>query len=193
MFAATKGINTHKGAIFSMGILCASLGRLPREQWTHPDMVLKECSAMTEGLVESDFSGLTKENAVTMGQKLYLNHGITGIRGQMEAGLPAVKDVGLPALKKGLSMGLDINRAGCGALLALITAATDTNLIARGGLATWQETVSQVRGILAENPYPDLETLRQLDMEFVRKNLSPGGSADLLAVCYLLYFLETEV
>lgn len=193
MFAATKGINTHKGAIFSMGILCASMGRLPREQWKHPDMVLKECSAMTEGLVESDFSWLTKENAVTMGQKLYLNHGITGIRGQMEAGLPVVKDVGLPALKKGLSMGLDINRAGCGALLALITAATDTNLIARGGLATWQETVSQVRGILAENPYPDLETLRQLDMEFIRKNLSPGGSADLLAVCYLLYFLETEV
>ena len=193
MFAATKGINTHKGAIFSMGILCASLGRLPREQWKHPDMVLKECSAMTEGLVESDFSGLTKENAVTMGQKLYLNHGITGIRGQMEAGLPAVKDVGLPALKKGLSMGLDINRSGCGALLALITAATDTNLIARGGLSTWQETVSQVRGILAENPYPVLETLRQLDMEFIRNNLSPGGSADLLAVCYLLYFLETEV
>lgn len=193
MFSATKGINTHKGAIFSIGILCAALGRLPREQWGHPDIVLKECSAMTEGLVESDFSGLTKENAVTMGQKLYLNHGITGIRGQMEAGLPAVKDVGLPALKKGLSQGLDINRAGCGALLALITAAADTNMIARTSLAIWQETVSQVRDILAENPYPGTEILHQLDLEFIEKNLSPGGSADLLAVCYLLYFLETEV
>lgn len=193
MFSATKGVNTHKGAIFSMGILCAALGRLPRDQWKCPDTVLKECSAMTEGLVESDFRGLTKENAVTMGQKLYLNHGITGIRGQMEAGLPAVKDVGLPALKQGLSRGLDINRAGCGTLLALIAASADTNLIARSSLSTWQETVSQVRDILDENPYPELEVLRQLDREFVQKNLSPGGSVDLLAVCYLFYFLETEI
>ena len=111
----------------------------------------------------------------------------------MEAGLPAVKDVGLPALKKGLYQGLDINRAGCGALLALITAAADTNMIARTSLAIWQETVSQVRDILAENPYPGTEILHQLDLEFIEKNLSPGGSADLLAVCYLLYFLETEV
>lgn len=193
MFSATKGINTHKGAVFSMGVLCASLGRLPREQWKRPDVVLKECSAMTKGLVESDFYGLTKETAVTIGQKLYLDHGITGIRGQMEAGLPAVKDVGLPALKKGLLKGFGLNRAGCGALLALITAATDTNLIARSSLSAWQETVSQVKGLLTENPYPDPESLRQLDLEFIQKNLSPGGSADLLAVCYLLYFLETEV
>lgn len=193
MFSATKGVNTHKGAIFSIGILCAALGRLAREQWKHPDTVLKECSAMAEGLVESDFRGLTEDNAVTMGQKLYLNHGITGIRGQMEAGLPAVKDVGLPALKQGLSRGLGLNQAGCGALLALTTAAADTNLIARSSLAAWQETVSQVKAILAENPYPDPETLRRLDSEFIQKNLSPGGSADLLAICYLLYFLETEV
>lgn len=191
MFSATRGVNTHKGAIFSMGILCAALGRLPREQWKHPDIVLGECSAMTAGLVEADFRGLTRENSATMGQKLYLEHGITGIRGQMEAGLPAVRDVGLPALKRGLSLGLDLNRAGCGALLALITAAADTNLIARSSLAVWQETVLQVKALLATDPYPAPETLRQLDGEFIEKNLSPGGSADLLAVCYLLYFLET--
>ncbi len=193
MLAATKGVNTHKGAIFSLGILCAALGRLPNEQWKQPDAILKECAAMTAGLVNEDFAGLTRENAVTTGQKLYLEHQITGVRGQMEAGLPAVRDVGLPVLKKGFAQGLSPDRAGCGALLALITAAVDTNLIARSDLATQQETVLQLKELLMHNPYPDLPTLRQLDSKFMEKNLSPGGSADLLAVCYLLYFLENEV
>ena len=193
MFSATKGINTHKGAIFSMGILCAALGRLAREQWKQPESILKECSSMTKGLVSADFAGLTEQNAVTIGQKLYLNHQITGVRGQMEAGLPAVKEVGLPVLKEGLARGLDMNSAGCAALLALITAATDTNLIARSSLAAQQEIVSQLKKLLEKNPYPNPEILRQLDSEFIEKNLSPGGSADLLAVCYFLYFLENEV
>lgn len=193
MFSATKGVNTHKGAIFSMGILCAALGRLPREHWRQSDIVLRECAAMTAGLVAADFAGLTRENAVTIGQKLYLEYQITGVRGQMEAGLPAVKDIGLPTLKRGLAQGLDINRAGCGTLLALITAATDTNLIARSSLSVWQETVSRLKQLLKDNPYPDPDTLHGLDREFIEKNLSPGGSADLLAVCYLLYFLENEV
>ena len=192
MFSATKGINTHKGAIFSMGILCAALGRLPRRQWKCPDIVLKECGSIAKGLVAHDFAGLTEENAVTMGQRLYLYHQITGIRGQMEAGLPAVKDVGLPALKEGIAHGLSVNDAGCRALLALITAADDTNLIARSSLKTHREIVRQVKDLLERHPYPDRQTLNQLDLEFVEKNLSPGGSADLLAVCYLLYFLENE-
>lgn len=193
MFSATGGVNTHKGAVFSMGILCGALGRLPREQWKHTDTVLDACAAMTRGLVAADFAGLTEENAVTAGQKLYLHHGIAGVRGQMEEGLPAVRDAGLPALKGGIARGLDLNDAGCGALLALMAAAVDTNLIARSSLAVQQETSAGIRELLERDPYPDREVLRRLDREFVEKNLSPGGSADLLAVCYLLYFLENEV
>lgn len=193
MFSATKGVNTHKGAIFSVGILCAALGRLSREQWNFPDVILDECAAMTKGLVDADFAGLTAENARTVGQKLYLNYQITGVRGQMEAGLPAVRKAGLPALKEGLARNLSLNDAGCAALLTLMTAATDTNLIARSDLATQQKTVEQLKELLAKTPYPDRETLEQLDQDFMEKNLSPGGSADLLAICYFLYFLENEV
>lgn len=192
MFSATKGINTHKGAIFSMGILCGALGRLSREEWTCSEKVLKECAAMTKGLIAFDFAGLSEENAVTVGQKLYLRHHITGVRGQMEDGLPAVRDAGLPALKEGIARGLSVNDAGCGALLALMTAAVDTNLIARGSLSVWKNTVEEIKEVLSGHPYPDRQTLCRLDRQFTEKNLSPGGSADLLAVCYLLYFLEIE-
>lgn len=190
MFSATKGINTHKGAIFTIGILCAALGRLSRQQWTDSDAVLKECAAMTKGLTASDFAGLTEKTAVTAGQKLYLQYKITGIRGQMEEGLPAVREVGLPHLKAGLKKGLTINDAGCGALLALMAAATDTNIIARSSLSTQQEIAVRLKELLNENPFPDSQFLCRLNKEFKEKNISPGGSADLLAVCYLLYFLE---
>ncbi|MDO5416801.1 MAG: triphosphoribosyl-dephospho-CoA synthase CitG [Lachnospiraceae bacterium] len=193
MLAATNGVNTHKGAIFSMGILCAALGRVPRVQWNHSDVLLEECAAMTSGLVQADFDGLTEENARTTGQKLYLHHQITGIRGQMERGMPAVRFAGFPTLKRCLAHGLSLNDAGCIALLNIMSSSTDTNLIARSSLTVQQETVSQIRTLLADNPYPDMQTIQKIDQEFMKMNLSPGGSADLLAICYLLYFLENEV
>ena len=172
-----------------MGIVCEAIGRLmndPRDT----SAVLSECASMTQGLIASDFAGLTPDRAVTVGQRLYLLHGITGIRGQAEAGFPAVREAGLPVLKNGISMGLSVNDAGCAALLALMTAATDTNLIARSSLETQQRIVHEIKDLLIADPYPDTRTLTALDREFISLNLSPGGSADLLAICYLLYFLE---
>ena len=69
---------------------------------------------------------------------------------------------------------------------------TDTNLIARSDITTQQKTVQTIKEILIQTPYPDKQILEQLDQIFIGKNLSPGGSADLLAICYFLYFLESE-
>lgn len=187
MYLQTNGANTHKGAIFTMGLLCAAAGRLESRD---PATLLSEVKAMTAGLCEKDFSGLTAENAVTAGQKLYLRHGITGVRGQAEAGFPAVLETGLPVLEQGLTQGRSINDAGCAALLHLLCATTDTNMVARSDLATAQAMTQRVADILAQTPYPDEDTLRQLDREFIEKNLSPGGAADLLAATYFLYFLN---
>jgi len=193
MLAATHGVNTHKGAIFSIGIVCAALGRLDRAVWADPARVLAEVSTMTAGLTAKDFAGVTAENAVTAGQKLYVQYGITGVRGQVEAGLPAVLEFGLPALEKGLAAGYSLNQSGCGALLAIIANSTDTNLIARSDRATQLAVVEELKALLARTPYPDEAALCTLDDRFIAANLSPGGSADLLALCYLLHFFKTEV
>ena len=193
MLAATHGVNTHKGAIFSIGIVCAALGRLNRELWGDPARVLAEAAAMTAGLTTQDFAGVTAENAATAGQKLYVEYGITGVRGQVEAGLPAVLEYGLPALENGLAQGYDINRAGCGALLAILAHSTDTNIIARSSRERQLALVDELNALLAETPYPDEKTLTELDDRFIAENLSPGGSADLLALTYLLHFFKTEV
>ncbi|MDE7243873.1 MAG: triphosphoribosyl-dephospho-CoA synthase [Oscillospiraceae bacterium] len=191
MLCATGGVNTHKGAVFTIGTLCAALGRLPRERWRTD--VLTETAAMTRGLVERELAGLTEDNARTAGQKLYLHHRITGVRGQLEAGLPAVRNIGLPTLERGLSLGKDLNEAGCAALLAMIAAADDTNLIVRGGLQKQRAVTEQISELLRQEPYPSSRTLERLDTQFIEENLSPGGSADLLAACYLLHFLRTEI
>lgn len=188
MYQATGGINTHKGAIFSIGLFCAAAGRLSPESWT-PENLCMECAAMAEGIVAADFAGITAENAKTVGEQLYAAYGITGVRGQAEAGFPAVLNAGLPILRQGLSEGLSLNDAGCAALLHLLSVTDDTNLIHRSDRETQLQVRSQVAAILKETPYPSQEVLTRLDQQFIGKNLSPGGSADLLAVTYFLHFL----
>jgi triphosphoribosyl-dephospho-CoA synthetase len=190
MYEATDGVNTHKGAVFSLGILCAALGRLPRAAWSDPETVLAECGKETAGLTEAYFPYLTKENARTAGEILYVRHGIRGVRGQAEDGFPAVLRYGLPVLEEGLAKGLSLNDAGCAALLHMMVHETDTNMIKRSDLATYDRVINEVRGILEKNRFPGPEMLAALDERFIAMNLSPGGTADLLAMTYFLHFLK---
>ena len=187
MLAATGGVNTHKGAIFTMGIAVAAAARCFPD--TGPETVLNYCAQMTEGLVKQDFGGITTPK--TAGERLYVEHGITGIRGQAEQGFPAVLQVGLPVLQEGLKRGLSLNDAGCAVLLHLLAVTDDTNVINRSDLATLREIQSRLQTLLADDPYPDLSIIEELDKEFINRNLSPGGSADLLALTYFLHFLNS--
>lgn len=193
MRGATDGVNTHKGAIFSLGILCGALGRLPEESWSDPGLVLGECAAIARGVCERDFRGLDRKSAVTTGQRLFVSSGIRGVRGQAEDGFPAVLNAGLPVLQHALSEGFSLDWAGCAALLALIAAATDTNMIARGGEAMQQMLSHHAGQMIAEDPVPSAETMRSLNRLYKENNISPGGSADLLAMTYFLYFLTQEI
>lgn len=192
MLRSTGGVNTHKGAIFSLGILCGALGRMERTEWKKPERVLSECAAMTRGLVIRDYVNLTPETAKTTGQKLYLRYGITGVRGQAEAGFPAVLNVGLPKLEAGLSQGKSINEAGCAALIAMLAQTIDTNMIHRGSFPIQQAVSKELSALLETEPFPSKETLEALDEAFIERNLSPGGTADLLAMVYMLHFLKEE-
>ena len=145
---------------------------------------------MAKGIVSEDYRDLTPETAKTAGQKLYILHGITGVRGQAEAGFPAVREVGLPALYTALGMGMDINEAGCAALLELIVHTADTNMIHRGGYEGMLRARLEVKNALERDGFYRRQTLEELDAYFIENNLSPGGSADLLALTLLLFFLK---
>ena len=121
-----------------------------------------------------------------------MQYRITGVRGQVEAGLPAVLNIGLPVLEAGRANGYDFDRAGSGALLAILAHSTDTNIIARSSRERQLVLTEELKALLAKTPYPDKAALAALDDRFIAENLSPGGSADLLALTYLLYFFKTE-
>ncbi len=183
MYRATGGVNTHKGAIFSLGLLCASSGRAGESV----EAILSECAAICKGVTERDFANITEKNAKTVGERLYAQYGLTGVRGQAETGFPLLREVGLPTLREGLACGLSLHRAGAATLLALLRTTQDTNMIARGGMEAYQKTLAELEDL---ERFPEEETLTELDRRFIEKNLSPGGAADLLALTYFLHELS---
>lgn len=185
MLLATDGINTHKGAIFTLGILCAAIGTQFPVDTSTVDSILESCAQITKNLIKDDYRDLTMQKATTVGQRLYLEYGITGVRGEIANGLPVVKTFGLPTLKKALDDGDGFDLAGAKTLLSILTHMVDTNMIARSDVKTAKEYQNDIRLQHKIN----IDLLHQLNQEFIEKNLSPGGSADLLAVCFLLYFL----
>ncbi len=190
MLDATRGVNTHKGAIFTLGTICGALGRLwqPDAPCGDPERIAESCAALCSEAVEADFALLEKgKTAHTAGERLYLHSGLRGIRGEVAAGLPAVLETGLPILEACLDDGMSRNDAGVITLLYLIARGEDTNMIKRGGYALAEGMSAHLRDELRKNVLPTTERVRQLDEIFIRRNLSPGGCADLLAVSYFLY------
>lgn len=184
MYAATNGVNTHKGAVFTMGLLCGAAGRLwePEAGWD-AERLLCEVSAMTARPLRQDFdSGGTD----TVGRRLYAQNGIRGIRGEAAQGLPSVGKLGLPIYRGLKKQGLSSERAGAITLLHLVGQVEDTNMVSRGGLEGAKEAKAQVLALLAENACPSTGQIETLDDWFIQRNLSPGGCADLLAAVYFV-------
>ena len=192
MRRATGNVNTHKGAIYSMGLLCGALGRLDREVWNQPERILKETAAMAEGSVKRELGSVAQDSAKTAGEQIYVKFGVAGVRSDAERGFPSVLFHGLPVLEAGLAAGKSQDEAGAAALLAIIAHTADTNIISRAGIEGQKAASGVLRVLLEKQPYPDKATLEALDRAYIAQNLSPGGCADLLAVCWMLHFLREE-
>ena len=199
MIRATGGVNTHKGAIFLLGLLTAAagycLGR--REESFSADRILRTAGRIAEPSL-ADFADTAAESvkgtvgtAESAGLKAYRTDGSTGVRGEAAAGFPSVKHAALPALKKALADGKNVNDAGVEALLELILRVDDTTLLKRcGSRNALEEERTLLRELLAI--YPPAETARHLNERWREKGYSAGGCADLLGAAYFLLFMEKE-
>ena len=96
----------------------------------------------------------------------------------------------LPALHAALSAGKSLPKAGLHALMALIANVQDSNIIRRAGLEGQAWSMHEAQNALHAGC--NEEDLRQMNARFAKKNISPGGSADLLAVTYFLHFITKE-
>ena len=127
----------------------------------------------------------------TAGLACYTRHNILGVRGEAAAGFCSARRFGVPVLRRWIDQGFSLNDAAAATLLNLIANVEDTNMIKRGGRQ--KATMRQKEAALIfENLTPEnlQKQLTDLDDSYILDNLSPGGSADLLAVSLMLYNLK---
>ena len=185
MYQHTVGVNTHKGAIFSFGLIVAATAYLSENgKNTASDDILDVCAQMAQ-LSMADFDDQNLHRS--FGKKIFKEQNIKGIRGQAAAGYPAVREV-YPLLKELMNSGVSADEAGANVLLKLLCIVQDTNIIKRSDVRTLKNVQSRAKEILNKDSIEN--SLKQLNKEFVNLNISPGGCADLLAICFLLYFIS---
>lgn len=182
MFIKTNGVNTHKGMLFLMGIACAAVGKAIYEKkpFNAIQTIIKE---MTQGIVAKDLLCLKDNPKVSHGEKLYLKYKNEGVRGEVERGIPTVFDYSLKLYKE--NSHLNLNDRLVHTLIGIMTICNDTTIIHRHNPETLEEAKERAKNIInlgGMNTIQGREKINELSIEFIERNISPGGSADLLAV-----------
>jgi triphosphoribosyl-dephospho-CoA synthase len=181
MLAATSGVNTHRGAIFGLGLLCAAAGARVAG-WISPFASLGAIVARLWGGGILDGPVLLHSH----GSRAHRRYGAGGARLEAAQGFPGVYEIGLPALRRGARAAPgDAEAARVETCFALIAALEDTNLLHRGGPSGLRFARHETRRFLGEGGVsaPGWRArARSVHESFVARRLSPGGSADLLAM-----------
>lgn len=188
MMAATGGINTHRGAIFCLGLMCAAIGRC------HAEGIALSAASIRGMLLARWGKALAEHTRVatpcTHGLQVAARYAAGGAREEAALGLPSVFNVALPTLQQTLAAGRGWRRARVDALFALMGHISDTNVYHRGGEDGARTVGFHAREFLRHGgtAHPHWETrARECHRLFVNNKLSPGGAADLLAAACLVH------
>lgn len=194
MLRATRGINTHRGAIFTHGLLAAAAGYAVARNIETSDDNLR---AIMLSNWSSDLCVIAVASAATPshGQLMAAHHGVTGARGEALQGFPSVFEIALPALRSALACGADTSEALLHTFFVLLAATPDTNVLFRGGaeglrFIQTQATHFLERGSVFEAGWQ--ERAESLHRQCSIQNLSPGGCADLLAAAWFVHQLQAN-
>ena len=188
MLRATGGVNTHRGAIFTLGLLCAAAGAARARAGCRaaPRRARHAAGALGRRARGARTRGIATRTAAARRAR-------TGLRSASEEaalGLPTLFDHVLPALRDARRAGADARGARLHALFTAMADVDDTNLVHRGGLQGLRDAQSAgarafsraaaPRAAMASTPHG------RIHREFVARRLSPGGAADMLAAaCWI--------
>jgi triphosphoribosyl-dephospho-CoA synthase len=188
MLLATGGVNTHRGAIFSLGLLCAALGRLHARGMPATPAAVRAILMLCWG--EELARHADGGDDGSHGAAVARSHAAGGAREEAALGMPAVFEVGLPALRASLAAGRGKERARIDTLFALMAQVGDTNVLFRGGAAGAAFVRDTAADFIASggtgNPQWRSRAVAA-HHAFVARQLSPGGAADLLAATCLVH------
>lgn len=186
MLAATRGINTHRGAIFMLGLLCAAAGAVTRDGPIHAEQ-LRDALRRHWG---DALMARSQRVSTLPGGIAARRLGLRGASEEAAMAFPVLFEVAVPALVKGLASGLSPQMARIDTLFHVIAVLDDSNLAHRGGLAGLRHAQGAARKFIDRGGVArigGLEEARAIAKDFVARRLSPGGAADTLAAaCWVL-------
>ena len=175
MFEVTNGVNTHKGAIWSLGLLTAAAS-------IHQAQCDEQALCYTAGEI-ARFEDRFIPTQLTNGIKAMKKYGVNGAKVEAQLAFPHIRQISLPVFKSSLGQG-HYESAKFRTLLALMANLDDTCLLHRGGLDGLKYVKQYAEEVLESG---DLNELHTMNDDFKARRLSPGGSADLLAATIYVY------
>jgi len=200
MLKLTNDSNTHKGAIWTLGLLAAAaaVGRdelpLIRDRDDATPKLNANNIARTAGLIAS-FEDPHQSSCISHGQIVAQKFGVTGARGEAMSGFPHIIEIGLPMLRARRRDQAPESIARLDALLGIMAQLDDTCLLYRGGEPGLQAAKQGAAAVLdagGAGSSPGQKVLFVLDKELLELGVSPGGSADLLAGTLFLDAIERD-
>ncbi|MHA6312948.1 MULTISPECIES: triphosphoribosyl-dephospho-CoA synthase [Pantoea] len=176
MMAATGGVNTHRGAIWALGLLVSAAamhgGEASADQLTRTAATL---ASLPDRAAPKLFS---------KGLKASHRYQVPGAREEAQQAFPHVMKRALPQLLRSRAAGARESEARLDALMAIMTSLSDTCVLSRAGMTGLETMQRGARAVLLAGGCRTAEgqaALARLDHRMLALNASPGGAADLLA------------
>ena len=186
MLATTNGVNTHRGAIWALGLLVTAAALEPES--TAPGAIALRAARLA--LLDDRYA----PHLLSHGAQVAQRYGARGAREEAQLGFPAVIQRALPQLKHSRAAGHGEQNARLDALLAIMSSLADTCVLYRAGETGLQTMQLGAQAVLEAGGSASLDgrrRLHELDHQLIALNASPGGAADLLAACLFLDRIES--
>nr|WP_254504111.1 triphosphoribosyl-dephospho-CoA synthase MdcB [Duganella vulcania] len=188
MLRATNGINTHRGAIFSLGLLCATAGRAHAQGTPMTPAALRAAMLIRWGAELAMHAAPAGDNS--NGLRVAARYAVSGAREEGALGLPSVFEIGVPALQASRARGAGMTHARIDTLFTLMATINDSNVYHRAGPQGAQTVRTHAQRFIDLGGTANAswrEEALSSHRAFVRQRLSPGGAADLLAATCLVH------
>ncbi|HYZ66690.1 MAG TPA: triphosphoribosyl-dephospho-CoA synthase [Mycobacterium sp.] len=180
MLATTRGVNTHRGALWALGLLSAGVA---------VSETLIGAVAFAAQLACLPDAARTVGRSPSHGEHARLRYGASGAVGEAQGGFPHIVDDALPMLRSCRQRGDSADAAALNALMAIMATLDDTCVLHRGGSRGLAFVHRSAAGVLRSGGCATAAGRRRLERfcrDTDRRGLSTGGSADLLAATLFL-------
>lgn len=210
MLSATNGVNTHKGALFSMGLAVVAAAHEERKIAANEEQILKERNGGEDVLVslQTTIKALAAsfpDTSGTHGSKAkLLSKGTTAIKGALDNAREGYEMLFAEWLPFYIERRKERDAHTLHkTLLRIMCDLDDTNVIYRTDLATAEEVKQEARALLdsfskahtAEDKEKriaaELLALKDMDKRYTARNISPGGAADMLSLTIFIGSTQT--